>query len=774
MATRRNSERLSQLWQFPLLLLSVGLFAVAAYLFISPHWVTLDEKIAVARDYLKNDRPTAALEQLNKILQTSTLTPQEQAPIHLLLAQSLAAAQIQLKLDIPENHRRIIEQMQMALDGGAQADASAHRILGESYAALNDTASAVEHYQQAIALDGDHAVNLRRKVIDLLLVDEQTLPAEQAIDEYLKQPGLAAAERSWALSQKAGLLIDRQEFAQARKILAAALKLTTDTVEQGELSYRLGYCAWKEGDAAQAERYLRVARDQMKESHPLDGDAAYVLGRIYQDKNDPQTANSFYEVTLVSHPESTVAGLALLGRGTCRLMLDQTDAGLTDLHDLTAEVARRQTRPGRMAEVVGGLRRASRLLIDKENYQGALEVMAYEQQLDPDPSAGFYARLGEVYERRADQLEQSSGGSEADQIRRAQEVRDQRAKAGDAYVADSRALTMTDDKGYGDALWHGIDLYDASGDMQRVISALELFVAERPQDKLAPDALLRLGRAYQAVGLFDKAIAAFQRNQFRYPKSLAASKSAVPLAEAYMARGPDNYGKAEKVLLSVVEDNDLVDPGAEEFHQALMELAQLYYRTQRYEDAIARLEEIVQRYPTDQQLPQITFLMADSYRKSASLLDNRLASAGTGADEAGAAIAAQRQRWSQARELFDKVLALYSASPPTGEVDKLYEKLSTFYRADCMYDLGEYQEAIKLYDEAAFKYQDDPAALAAYVQIVNSYCALGKFDDARTANERAKWILRRMPDEAFKDDSFSMPKKYWDDWLKWTNESGVF
>jgi len=69
----------------------------------------------------------------------------------------------------------------------------------------------------------------------------------------------------------------------------------------------------------------------------------------------------------------------------------------------------------------------------------------------------------------------------------------------------------------------------------------------------------------------------------------------VPLAEAYIARGPDFYSKAERVLLGVVEDNDLVDPNAEEFHQSLFELAQLYYRTQRYEPAIARLEE----WPSD-------------------------------------------------------------------------------------------------------------------------------------------------------------------------------
>jgi hypothetical protein len=51
---------------------------------------------------------------------------------------------------------------------------------------------------------------------------------------------------------------------------------------------------------------------------------------------------------------------------------------------------------------------------------------------------------------------------------------------------------------------------------------------------------------------------------------------------------------------------------------------------------------------------------------------------------------------------------------------------------------------------------------------------MGKMDEAKTANERAKWLLRRMPPEAFNDGSFSMPKAYWEQWLKWTSQSGMW
>ena len=199
------------------------------------------------------------------------------------------------------------------------------------------------------------------------------------------------------------------------------------------------------------------------------------------------------------------------------------------------------------------------------------------------------------------------------------QVRKIRAHAGDAYISLSRGLTLSDDRGQGEAMWKGVNLYDQAGAMPQSIGAMETFIAERPDDDVTPDVLLRLGRAYQATGQFGKAIKSFQRLQFRYPQSLAASKSGVPLAQSHIAKGPTSYPKAEKVLLNVLE-NPIITPEAEEFRLALFELAQLYYRTARYEDAISRLEETTQRYPSDPRMGQLLFLMADSYRKSAALL----------------------------------------------------------------------------------------------------------------------------------------------------------
>jgi tetratricopeptide (TPR) repeat protein len=774
-------SQLSQLWQLPLLLLSLGLFVFAAYLFIDPQpGPTIDQKIDIARVFLKDERPEAALNQLNRIITTEKLDRDHEATVHLLLAQSIDAAQQQKHIDLPANRAQIIEQTGLALSMGAKNTSEIQRRLGESYEALDRPGPALEHYRLAMTMDPDHALRLQRKVIDLQLAQNDVGPAEASLDGYLKATDLTDGERAWALCEQAKLMVDRGEFVKARSLLDQATKLDTDPATQGQVNYYLGYCAYHLGDSAQAERLLRASRDQMRVQHPLDADAAYLLGKIYEEKSDPKTAESFYQDVLVSHPDSQVACLALMGRGICRAMLADDDAALTDLHDLTAQIGEKSYREKYRNTAVDGLAQASSVMASRSNFQGALELLADEQLLDPNPPAVFFDRLADVYERRADQVEKTEDDSTAaEKIRRSKQVREYLTKAGDAYIAYSRALTLADDKGYGEAMWKGVDLYDRSANLQSVISALELFVAERPDDSLAPSALLRLGRAYQAAGMFDKAIAAYQRNQFRYPNSLAASKSAVPLAQAYIAKGPEAYSKAESVLKSVVENNPLLTPEAEEFKQALFELAQLYYRTGRYEESVAKLEELTARYPKDDRLGQLLFLMADSYRKSAALLDNKTAVASAG-DAKGAAIdlaeaaAAKKDRLTKAKGLYDRVIDLFRDTPPKNDVDKLYNKLSHFYRADCLYDLGQYEEAIRLYDAAAFRYQDDASSLAAYVQIVNAYYAIGKPDEAKAANERAKWLLKRMPPDAFSDGAFAMPKEYWENQLKWTSQSGMW
>lgn len=776
MGNGRGKARLGRLWQWPLFLFSSGVFCYAAYIFIDPQpGVTALQMLDSARALVKQERPEAAIERLKDLVDSDQLKPPMRGAANLLMAEAIEQLQNTRKDKNQRDYARIIAYTRDGLELGIEADAQTHRRLAEAHEALGHLADAIAEYQKVIAQDAGHSLKWERRIIELRLARDEHEQAMEGLEKYLKHPELARSERAWALGQKAHVLIDKGQFKEARELLAEALKLfggSEDLSNLGNFNYWLGYCAWKLGDLREGEQYLRIARDQLRPESDLDAQAAYTLGKIRQAQADWAGANAFFQAVMQAHLDSKMAPFARIGRGLSRVALRDDEAGLGDLSEMARYIREREGVSQKLKdEAAAAFAKAGELLTNGGNYQGALEAMAYEQELEPKPSGEFFQRLGKLYEKRAEQMAPLAGSEK--------KVQELRARAGDAYIAFSKALVLTDDKAYGAAMWKGIELYDQAGDLPRVISALETFVGERPSDPLTPEAMLRLGNAYHAAGSLDKAIATYKQCQFLHPQTLAAAQSGVPLAKALIAKGPEFHAKAEEVLKRVVDSNPLITPDAREFREALMELAGLYYRTARYELAVAKLEEITQRYPNDERMGQLWFLMADSYRKSATLLESKLDMTGAVATPRPAvdlsdAMKAKAERLARARDLYKQVIEYYRGREiQTGE-DRLYQKLAYFYRADCVYDLGEYLESIKFYDEAASHYQGDPSALAAYVQIVNANMALGRMDEAKAASERAKTMFRAMPGDAFSETEtgYAIPRDMWEKWLTWSGESG--
>jgi len=123
-----SSRQLAQLWQLPLLLLSLLLFGVAGYLFLNASpGLTVRKRIDIARAYVAHERPEAALEQLNRLLTGEHLTQEHEAAVHLTMAEALETAQRQRKISIAANHARIIEQTQIALQMGIKPTGDIYR-----------------------------------------------------------------------------------------------------------------------------------------------------------------------------------------------------------------------------------------------------------------------------------------------------------------------------------------------------------------------------------------------------------------------------------------------------------------------------------------------------------------------------------------------------------------------------------------------------------------------------------------------------------------------
>lgn len=773
----------AQVWQVPLLVLALGAFGYAVYVFSDPGpGPTVEEKLEGARGLMRFERPEEAIAALSRVLSKDRPSGALEGETRLLLAEALELGQRLRQVDLPENHESIVEQSRLGQFEGGRMTADRYRRWGRSLEALGRGAEAIRAYESAMALDPKVAPGLVRRIAEWHLRQGEWEAAEGALERYVGLAGLTDGELAWGLGERAELLIRRKEFSGARDMLGRVLGLDVDDTVRGHTAYRYGLCAWEMGDDGEAERQLRLARQLLRVRHSADAEAAYLLGRIYEKRQRPEEALSFYREVLVSHPDSRAALPARLGRGVARLMRGEDEAGLADLEWVSQQVlSRPAVRAAHEATVLEAFEKSEGILSGRQNYQAALELMGLEKGLMEVPPASFWGRVARAFERRAEQVEAAAarvdGEAERQQLLAA--AKQLRVKAGDASFSYSMALTLVDNEAYGEALLRAIELYDRAGAVNSVISALEVFTQEKPSDPLTPDAILRLGRAYMVAGEFDKAIAAFERNRFRYPGFVAATKSAVPLAQSLIAKGPSHFARAERVLLSVVEDNPALTPEAEEFRNAVFELGVLYYRQDRHEESIQRFDELMKRYPNDPRMGQVLFLMADAYRRSANALGRTVVtlpgkSAAKGAEDMTEAEVARQERLARGLELFERVIGYYRDRPMTRDIERSQLRLAHFYRADCAFDLGDYERAIKLYDHAAFRYQDDASALAAYVQIVNANVALGRQEEARSANERAKWLLRRMPPGAFSDGSFAMSRENWERWLEWSGESGMW
>lgn len=793
---------LTNLWQMPLLLVSLGLFTLAAYVFIDPSPApSFQKQLARAQRDLATERYDAALGRLNDLLATRP-EPLGEGQIRILIAEIIDEQMQRSRLDeTPRAHRRIIDETLRAHEAGLKVTSDAADRVARSYDALDRVDEASANYRLAIdIMEGEdrslETIPIRRSSIELLIAKDRPVAAAETISDLLKVPRIADDERAWALGELARINIDLDRPAEAMSLLAEALALSPDETIKGQVNFRLGYAAWKLGDEKGARDYLQLARQQIGPGHYLDAEACYLLGRIAQNEEDYDKANEYYQTILRDHPGNRIVPKAMLGSGVCQLVLGHDDEGVTALIDLAGELSRKPALTDLTGDLVEALQRGGRILANRKNFESALDLLAHEQVIAGEVGSDFFARLGLYFEQFADQL--AGSVEKADELERPQlesRIRGLRTRAGDAYVAYSRKLTLVDDAGYGEALWKGIELYEQAADPQEMIAALELFCAERPGDPIAPEATYRLGRAYQAIGRQDAATRTYHELRTRYPQTLAAAQAAVPLAEAYVAQGKDMYPQAEGVLRAVVDDNPLLSPASQTFRDALWGLSQLYHKMGRFGEAVARFDEFASRYPEDQRVPRAAFYRADSYRQAALVRVGRGseppdAQSPDGLVNAAPETEAQlarsvfpftgvtdelaRDYLQQSAGLFGQVVESYRQQPPATDLEETLERMSHFYQADCLFDLGEFEKAIELYSAAADRYQEDPSALAAYVQIVNAYCAMSRFDDARVANERAKWLLRRIPPEAFQDGGFNLSREYWEQRLRWTSESGMW
>jgi len=724
----------------------------------------------------------------------SKLSPRERGKLHALMAEVIYAHELGNTLHGQSNAHAIIEHLDAAAAGGWPESGHTHLKRARVWEWLGRAGQAVSEYQQALAKGIEDRWSIRQRIVQIRREQGQATPEwlDAQFDEFVSAPDVSEELCYWAIEQKVILLAEAGKFQEADKLLADHAGRFHSPQWQKYHVYLQALVAYYLERMEDAERQLRVLRDQLVPGHPLYARTGWLLGRIQHSHEAPQPALSFYDDVLSKTTPGPYYTLAMLGRAEVLASLQRYEESVQAYREVI-RLAEEQPFDSQVDLQV--VRQSTTATYEQLRGAGRLaEAMAYLQiaaRLAPPDDT----RLQAIYESRQADLAYALGQQAAGRAQRSGKgsAESDRQAAWEAFVASAdnylrlARLTMLDEASSASATWQAADALDLAGERKKRTEVLEAFVRERPDNPRVPEALLRLGQTYQAMDDCEQAIAVYTRALTDFPRTYWAVQCLVPLAECFI--GTHQMDKAEQTLLRIVDRRPdepvaMIRPEAQEYRDALFRLGDLYVQSGEYEKAISRFEEALRRYPEDRRSDRVAFLMADAYRRSAAQIRQDLKDPKKVAFKDALKVQHQ-ERLKRAEELFNQVIERYRsrAKESLADLDQLYLKMSFFYRADAIYDrsylsdgsdVQTYVQALQRYDEAAWLYQYDPIAMSAYVQIINCHLQMGNVPEARKALQRAAWALRNIPADRFDGSLPGGGREFWEKYLSWLEKTPMF
>lgn len=825
MAVVLRLQSFASRWQIPLLAVSAGLF-VAGLLQLRPtvRQATFEDILQVVRADAQAERFERASQTLTTVLNERILTNPERAEAHRLLATIIWSAESSRYKHDPENARRILANFDISQQLGSPIEGEDILKVAQAADWLGNAEKAVEAYTKAlsVAQAGERPAVLERLIEILLAAHKRDWDRiDGYIDQLLADAGGLPGALLRAVQWKMQRLFDRDDIEAAKALLASVEGRLDIPPWSHHLRCFRAQILFREGQYEAAEGLLRALQGNLRRSDTLYAQAGWLLGRINYIENRPEVALSFYDEVARTHVGSEHWLASLLGKAEALAALERyaasaenyrlavesldqfQDSLLIDeqaIHQSLRALATVLSQANRPEEALPFAEMAVALAAEGQDesldevieQQARIHVQAADNlmgergagighgpatanvQGGPDaetnPLNAMMERGGATGQMAVDA---AAGPGQEDSLRRA---RQHLVDAGELYARLAK-IRVLDAPLAQEAAWQSARCFDRAGLADSAIESLQNFISEYPGSAYTPEAMHRLGASLQAQGRIDEAIGVYEDLLRKFERTPPAFASLVPLGRCHIARGADHYDTAEKVLLSIVEEDPehppLFTPLAPEFRDALLELATLYMLWDRPERAIERLEQALSLYPGDPEITRMEYQLADAYRRSGLALQADAAKMKQPMHGDSLMQESQR-RLERAKDLFDRVASrLDVAAGPLGPSEQIYLKTSYVYRADCAFDTAQFAQAADLYGRVAWRWQNDPIALAAYVQIVRSYLASGESEAARSALARARWILRRIPDEAFNKPPDFRTRAYWTQMFDWVEQSGL-
>lgn len=777
-------------WQMPLLAVSLILLA-GAFLRARPTPTRLpfDEAIEHLEALTSGELYDSAIEFGDSLLAREGNTEADRAYVHLQLARARFGEAQSRRVRTAHVGQQIVEHYRHTTPHAQSLTAVDFLNMGRAFEWQGQFANALQQYEEALDRGVEHPLDLRKHMLSLRVSRLETPPGRllELVDGLLSDAGSRRLDIGvWAIEQKLELLEILGKLDEASTLLTRNRERFRASDWRDRFAYLEAWLLYKTGHFDEAERYLRTVRNRVDREDEVYAMTGWLLGRVVLSDDGPQRpqeALSFFSDVIQHHPGGPYGVASRIGSAEALAMLarqaEAIDVYRAAIEDMDSLADRRLVNPGVlraslavMAEAqrqAGYLREAveySRLAVALVDPESAEQATVFLQQL---------AQLQSLFAAHLDGKSVAKPGP-AERVIEAssREARGMFAEAGSTHLQIAQ-LNALNERLAAEATWRAAELYAQAGDRNRAATLYRAFAVERPQHPLVPRALLRVGQLRQVSGQLDAAVKAYQECYRLFPRTLDGSRALAPLAQCYLAMGPDYEELTEKTLRVVLEGSEVFTPRAPEFVEASFLLGDVLNRRGDFERAIATLEEALERYPDDPRVWRARYLLADSYRKSGLALKAEIADAKF-PSEIEQIRGDSISRFQAAQALYRRLIAEYQLRDPTGlnRLERVYLRHATLYEADCYFETQDYRRALKLYEEAAGEYRDTSSALAAYVQMINSYVFLGQPEEARAALARALVLVDAIPDKRFDTAVSPETREDWKRYFEWLGQSELF
>lgn len=765
----------SRQWQYPLLLASLALLAVGVWRRIpAPAAPTIRDELAAYRTQMIAGDMVGAHDELLRLLAAAGRSDAQRAELLSLLTVVMHGLLEPPHVPSRENAERLLGYLDRLAVLRPRADWIWWMQRGDGLRALGRRREAIDAVEQAIAGGAPRPQLMRLKVADWLAADGALDdPAwSKQLAALLDDERVEAADLNRVYRAEFDRLLEAGKPAEAAALTARTEPRWVGTPFESESKFDRIRCMSADGRADEAERALRELRNAAGPRDDIWAIAGTMLAQLELNNGQAGSALAMCEEVKTVYTAGPHFLRCRLGEAEALAALGRIDESEKAFAEVVAAV-----RSGRGGDAVAASPLRATLLAwgarckSEGRAAAGLRLLELAKPLIAPADWDQRLALGELLADLHAQLAGDPAEVSDDARRR------HWSAAADEWSALSQAPGQSEEQ-VADFEWRAIEAAERSADVLRTVRLLDQFVVSRPADLRRSGAMLRLGRLLQSLGRFAPAAEAFEDLRSAYPRTPDAAAAIVPLAGCLIAMGGRHAGRGDALLRQVVDETStgepLVDPRATEYADALLLLAERLFAAKQYEDAIHRLETFVELHPRDAREPAARFMLADAYRVSGRRLLEERGKVGSPEAELRLGEAAS-ERLGRAAEEYERVVAtLLRRERELAALDRVRLRAAWMNRADCLFDLGRYSEARRIYSEAAWRFDNEITSIAALMQVVHCHRQLGERDGGRATLARMNVLLRRMPDAAFWERPGTPGRDYWLAAVKSMMEGGMY